>query len=375
MSWIERYQTVRDRWLSSKRFQLWAANFPLTRPVAQRRARALFDVCAGFVYSQILYACVRLKVFDLLALEPQSADGIARTLHLSRESTDRLLQAAVSLKLIERRIAGRYGLGPLGAAMVGNPGITAMVEHHNLLYSDLKDPVALLRHENPPTELSQYWAYSQASAPAALPGSRTAAYTELMAESLGLVADEILGHYPLKRHRCLMDVGGGDGSFLVAVAKRCPGLALQLFDLPPVAVRAALRFEELGLKHAAAIGGDFFQHQLPIGADVISLVRVLHDHDDEAAGALLGAIYRALPPEGVVLIAEPMLDAAGAEAVGGAYFGFYLLAMGRGRTRSPAQLQVLLTHAGFADARLLKTHRPLQAQVMVARKPVDVQIH
>ena len=88
MPWIDRYYAIRDRWLSSPKFQRWAAAFPLTRPTARRRARALFDLCAGFVYSQILYACVRLKLFELLALEPQTAAQISAALKLPQDSTN-----------------------------------------------------------------------------------------------------------------------------------------------------------------------------------------------------------------------------------------------------------------------------------------------
>ena len=56
----DRWFGVRDFLLSSRRFQRFAAAFPLTRPIARRRAAALFDLCAGFVYSQVLVACVRL---------------------------------------------------------------------------------------------------------------------------------------------------------------------------------------------------------------------------------------------------------------------------------------------------------------------------
>ncbi len=46
-----------------------------------------------------------------------------------------------------------------------------------------------------------------------------------MAASQPLVADEILDAYPFARHRCLLDVGGGDGSFLAsgraALRRRC----------------------------------------------------------------------------------------------------------------------------------------------------------
>jgi demethylspheroidene O-methyltransferase len=369
VSWTDRYLAVRDRWLSSPRFQRWAAAFPLTRPTARKRARALFDVCAGFVYSQILFACVRLKLFDLLTAGPLTSAGIAEALKLPPDSTDRLLEAAVSLRLLEKRAGGRFGLGALGAAMVGNPAVGEMVLHHSLLYADLHDPVRLLRGEQDETALGRYWAYAGSDKPATLPGMQVADYTALMGNSLPLVADEILDAYPLHKHQCLLDVGGGDGSFLIAAAARCKKLKLLLFDLPPVAERAARRFSTSGLdSRARALGGDFLKDAIPGGADVISLVRVIHDHGDVAAAAVLAAVYRALPPKGVLLLAEPMMGTPGAEPVGEAYFGFYLLAMGSGRPRTPRVLQGMLNAAGFASTQLVRTRQPLQSRLIVARK-------
>lgn len=369
MSWSDRFLAVRDRWLSSPRFQRWAAAFPLTRPTARRRARALFDVCAGFVYSQILFACVRLKLFELLAAEPLTAATIAERLNLPLDSTSRLLDAAESLRLVERRGADRFGLGDLGAALVGNPGVGAMIEHHSLLYADLHDPVGLLRGDRRQTELAKYWAYAASDRPASLGSAQTAEYTALMANSQPLVAGEILDAFALTKHQCLLDVGGGDGTFLIEASKRAPSLNLILFDLPPVAASAAKRFESLGLSaRARALGGDFFKDPLPEGADVISLVRVVHDHDDTAVAILLRAAYRALPAKGVLLLAEPMMETPGAKAVGSAYFGFYLLAMGRGKPRTPGDLRQMLLAAGFATAQLVHTHQPLQTGLIVARK-------
>jgi demethylspheroidene O-methyltransferase len=329
----------------------------------------LFDVCAGFVYSQILFACVRLKLFDLLALGPQSTDCIALRLQLPLASTDRLLEAAVSLRLVEKRGAGRFGLGPLGAALMGNPAVRAMIEHHTLLYADLHDPVGLLRGERPATQLGKYWEYSASDAPAALPSASTAAYTALMADSQPLVADELLDAYPLHKHRCLLDVGGGDGSFLIAASKRCAQLKLILFDLPTVAERAERRFEAVGIaERARAVGGDFLKEELPTGADVLSLIRVVHDHDDQGARTLLRAAHRALPPKGVLLLAEPMMGTPGAETVGDAYFGFYLLAMGRGKPRTPQDLQQMLIAAGFPSSQMLRTRQPLQSRLIMATR-------
>ncbi len=191
-----------------------------------------------------------------------------------------------------------------------------------------------------------------------------------MAASQAMVAREVVAGFPFRRYRRLLDVGGGDGSFLEAVAAAAPDLDLRLFDLPAVAAEAAARFAKAGLAtRATAIGGDFRHDALPAGADLVSLVRVLHDHDDDDVTRLLSAVWHALVPGGTILVAEPMAETAGAERVGGAYFGFYLLAMGQGRARSPAELGDLLRRAGFVDVERRRTSLPLVVSLLVARRP------
>jgi demethylspheroidene O-methyltransferase len=366
--WLDRWRDLRDRMVISATFRERAAAFPLTRPIARRRARELFDLVGGFVYSQVLLACVRLGLFELLAAGPQTLDGLAPRLGLAPEAAERLLAAAVALRLVAHRSHGRYALGPLGAPLVGNAGLTAMIEHHALLYGDLADPVALLRGEQGHTALSEYWSYARAGQPAAAAPERVAGYTALMAASQSLVASEILDAYPLAQHRCLLDVGGGDGGFLIAAARRAPALQLKLFDLPAVAARGRLRLEAEGLAARSEVsGGDFRIDPLPMGADVISLVRVVHDHDDPVVLELLRAAHKALPPAGTLLLGEPMAGTPGAERMGDAYFGMYLLAMGSGRPRSLAALERLLRTAGFRHVRPVDTHMPLQTRLIVAR--------
>lgn len=371
LAWSDRWRALRDRLMASPTFQRRAAQLIFTRPIARRRARQLFDLVAGFVYSQVLLACVRLRLFDLLDEAPQTVEALAPRLGLTRDAAQRLLTAAESLRLVEQRSGGRYGLGALGAPMVGNAAVGAMVEHHAALYADLSDPVALLRGESGPGALAGYWPYAgkSGSAPAALPQDPTIdAYTRLMAASQPLVAGEVLDAYPLARHRCLLDVGGGDGGFLIRAAQRAPALRLMLFDLPAVADRARARFAAESLSGRASVfGGSFLHDTLPTGADVASLVRVIHDHDDAGAMAILRGVRRALPSDGRLLLAEPMAGTPGAEPMGGAYFGFYLLAMGQGRPRTVDELVRMLTAAGFSDVQNRRTRLPLQTGLLVAR--------
>jgi demethylspheroidene O-methyltransferase len=366
-AWRERALDLRDRLLGSAGFRRLALRLPLARRVARRETRALFDLCAGFVYSQVLAACVRLDLFARLRSGPLTTGELAARLDLPEEGTRRLLDAAVSLRLLSRREGDRYGLGSLGAVVAGEPGIAAMVRHHDALYRDLADPVALLRAGRGEA-LSAYWPYAGEPDAVALGSDAVAPYSALMAASQPMVAAEVLDAVRFDRFRCLLDVGGGEGAFLQAVAARHPGLGLKLFDLPAVAARARARFAASGLI-VEVTGGDFRTDPLPEGADAISLVRVVHDHDDATVRALLAAARRALAPGGTLILAEPMSDTPGAEPIGDAYFGLYLLAMGRGRPRTAARLSGMLTEAGFVAPRLSRTRTPLLARVLVARSP------
>jgi demethylspheroidene O-methyltransferase len=366
-SFVDQLYGVRDRLVSSAWFQRWAASFPLTRRTANRNARALFDVCAGFVYSQVLLACVRLKLFDILAERPLTIAELAPRLDLNIDATTRLVLAAQSLGLLSQRSGGRVGLAMLGAALRGNPGALVMIEHHALVYADLADPVALLRGEMKDTRLSRYWPYSRDHDASSLPEADVAPYTALMAQSQSLISDDVLSAYDFGKHRCLLDVGGGDGSFLTAAGQRFQTLNLCLFDLPAVAEKASHRFAANGLaRRASAVGGDFKAMTLPTGADVVSLVRVALDHDDETVLRLFKSIRTILPADGVLAVAEPMRGLPGAETVGDAYFGLYLLAMGRGRARSITEHEALLRAAGFTTVTAIKTRRAILTGLMIA---------
>lgn len=364
---LERFRDFRNGKVCDPKFRHWAVRFPLTRPIARRQVKALFDLTAGFVYSQVLAACVRVDLFEKLAAGPLRVETIAADIDLPCEGTDRLLKAAAALDLVDARSDGRYALGPLGAALVGNAGVKAMVLHHDMLYGDLRDPLALLARKTQP-EVKRYWAY--AGGETAEPGMH-ADYTTLMAASQAFVTAEVLGAYPVGAHRRMLDVGGGDATFLIAAGRAAKELELSLFDLPPVMAIAQERIRAAGLADRARVhGGSFFTDDLPQGADLVTLNRVLHDHDDPAALLILKAVRKAITPRGTLLIAEPMAGTPGAKASGDAYFGFYLLAMGQGRPRTIAEIKNLLVEAGFGRAREVATNTPLIARIVTAR-PVE----
>ena len=370
---LQKLLEARDRLLVNPRFSRFASSVPGLRWIARRRARAVFDLVAGFVYSQVLRSCVELKIFALVSARRLTLAELATAVNLPLDACERLVTAAVALRLLERRAGGIVGLGVLGAPLLANEAIQSMVLHHAALYSDLENPVALLRGELADTKMRHYWPYASVDHPDQLRGDQSSAYSTLMSSTQSLIVDEVLAAYSFRGHACLMDVGGGEGVFLRGVGTRWPELQLRLFDLPSVVARAHDPFAASGFAdRIRTTGGDFFNDPLPqhaeSGADIVSLVRVLHDHDDARVAHLLRAVAAALPVGGTLLVAEPLAEIPGAETVGGAYFGFYFLAMGRGEARSFARLSELMSDAGFRKIRLLPTRIPLQTSVIVAKK-------
>jgi demethylspheroidene O-methyltransferase len=243
-------------WLTARiadpAFQSWAARFPPTRPLARTSAAQLYDIVAGFVYSQTLFACVELDLFRHLRAGPLTVAEMARRLDLAPDAMERLAQAAAAIGLLVRS-GERYALGPLGAAMLGAPGVAEMVRHHRLFYADLADPVALLRGETDP-RLRSFWSYVGGAKTHAMTADEAAPYSALMAASQAMVAEETLAAVPLHGIRHLADIGGGEGAFLEAAARRYPALRVTLFDLPAVADRAEARFRVAGCPTAPPSG-------------------------------------------------------------------------------------------------------------------------
>jgi demethylspheroidene O-methyltransferase len=367
VGWTGRFWAARDALVSSPKFQRWAATFPLTRCIARSQAQATFDLCAGFVYSQVLFSCVELRLLEILAEGPQPVAGLAARVGLPLRAMETLLAAAAALGLVSRRRHQQWGLGMRGAALMGNPSVAQMVRHHAMLYADLADPVGLLRGQAEATRLARYWPYAIAENPTKLDDSAVGPYSALMAASQAMIADDILDAYPLGAHKKLLDVGGGEGAFLGVAGLRAPHLQLGLFDLPAVTERAKARLETRGLGGRTTLfGGNFFTDPLPREFDLVSLVRIAHDHDDAPLMTLFRAIRAALPRGGVLLLAEPMSGTSGAEAVADAYFGFYLLAMGSGRPRTADTLCKFMREAGFSEARRVATARPMLTSLVRA---------
>jgi demethylspheroidene O-methyltransferase len=194
-----------------------------------------------------------------------------------------------------------------------------------------------------------------------------------MATSQGFVVQEILSSYFFNEHHCVLDVGAGRGRFVCDLAAHAPHLKIKMFDLPPVLALAREYVQAKGLTDRVSLHpGSFLNDPLPQGADLITLVRVAHDHPDAVVLQILQKAYDALPLGGGLLLAEPMaqskLDGASGDASVDAYFHFYLLAMGDGRLRTPHELMAMMQAVGFTHVERVPNAMPIHTQILLGRK-------
>lgn len=309
----------------------------------------------------MLVAALESGVFDRLATGPMPRSALLATLDLPPASADALCRALAAMGLIETRRGDRLALTIDGLVIASDPGIRAMIAHGRLLYADLADPLALLRSPGS-GRIGALWPYAGSDGDAG-------AYSALMAASLSFIVEAVCAAHDFGRYRRVLDVGGGDGGFVAALADRWPKLELALADLPQVTAMARTALDWRGLTRVATHAVEA-SSPLPHGADAITLLRLLHDRDDPAALALLRRVANALPAGGTVVIAEPMarrgLDP---QTV---YFAAYFAAMGSGRLRTHDEIADLLRSTGLRPGKRLRSPAPT-VSILIAQKH-DVHI-
>jgi hypothetical protein len=140
----------------------------------------------------------------------------------------------------------------------------------------------------------------------------------------------VLGH--------VVDVGGGDGTLVIALLNEYATLRGTVVELPEPAETARKLLAAAGLAdRGQAVAGDFFG-TLPTGAEGYLLCSVLHQWSDEEARAILRNCATAAGEDGAVFVIEKLADPQELASSDGV------------RTRDVGQLTMLAENAGLTVA-------------------------
>jgi phospholipid N-methyltransferase len=171
------------------------------------------------------------------------------------------------------------------------------------------------------------------------------------------------------RHRRVLDLGGGTGSFLLAVLRRHPDLACTLFELPPVAAVARRHLAATPLAQGLRIvEGDFFQDPIPAGHDLILIANVWHNYSPERNCDLLRRVRQSVAAETRLLLVDFWTDPTHTQPLAAALMvGGFLLTTGEGDVYSAAEVHGWLQETRWRPV----THVPLGgSSSLIVAEPV-----
>jgi SAM-dependent methyltransferase len=115
--------------------------------------------------------------------------------------------------------------------------------------------------------------------------------------------------YEFGRHRRVLDVGGGTGSFLLAILKHHKNLTGTLFELPGACAVARQRLAKTPeASRINIIEGDFFKDPLPDGHDVLVVANTVHILSAAHNIELMKSMRAQVPQGARLLIADLWTD-------------------------------------------------------------------
>jgi hypothetical protein len=157
--------------------------------------------------------------------------------------------------------------------------------------------------------------------------------------------------YPWREVTRVCDVGGGRGTLLSELLIRHPHLRGVLCDGAGVLASAGPLLRARGVADRVELVAGSFFGAVPRGADLYVLKNVLHDWDDARCARILGVVRAAMEPGQRVLVVESLLERNQVDLT--AFVDVHMMTVcDEGRERSRAELEQLLTAAGFRPGRV-----------------------
>lgn len=308
----------------------------------------------GYWVSQMVHVAAKLKLADLLAGGPRTAEELAQSTKTHARSLYRLLRALASEGVFSEDHEGRFTQTPLSDCLRSDvPGsqramAIMMGEEHYRCWGDLRESIRTGETAFDRLYGQPIFAYLGEHP------DQAQVFDAAMTAIHGQETQRVLDAYDLSGIHVLADIGGGNGSNLIGILGRYPEMKGILFDLPHVVERARNNMEKAGVTdRCEVIGGNFFE-KIPVEADAYFLRHIIHDWDDEKASLILRNIHQGMPEKAKLLVVEHVLP-PGNEPSFGKLLDLTMLLLPGGVERTAEEFRRLYEEAGFRLTRVVPT--------------------
>jgi predicted O-methyltransferase YrrM len=310
---------------------------------------SILELSRGFMASRVLLSGAELDLFTLLADESLTAEEIAAATRAELRGIVILLDALSALGFLVKK-DGRYRTEPSAAPLLSAAApesILPMVLHMATVWHNWSQITDIVLGKTTPGMRTE----------GALAKGNRKAFIGAMHVVASKAAPEVVAAINPGKARRLLDVGGGSGTYTLAMLDAKPEMKATLFDLPPVIEMARSRFQAAGmLDRVELVSGDFYKDELPPGHDLALLSAIIHQNSYEQNEILYGKIYRALNSGGRIVVRDHVMSPDRTRPLEGALFAVNMLAgTAGGRTYTFDEIKDGLTAAGFTRINLMQT--------------------
>lgn len=286
---------------------------------------------------------IQTGLVERLAQAPETSADVARALGLHPRGTEAVCRMLAATGFLERSEHGLYALTTQGEAYLISGSLYSWVPILGRPSRSVRGFIGLLRggHRGAGARFTRKWRSGRLSKAKA---RAVAAHMHAHTLAVAVLAARAGEFDNVER---LLDVGGGAGSFCIALARQYPTMELGLFELPALEAVAPSFLREHSVSNVRFEFGNFFRDDLPRGYDAMLLCNVLHDWPPDDAERLVHSVCRALPQGGRLFICEILLEAG---AVGAAW-SMTMFSQHRSQQFSQTELFGMLERAGFGTLR------------------------
>jgi (2Fe-2S) ferredoxin/ubiquinone/menaquinone biosynthesis C-methylase UbiE len=311
------------------------------------------ELIRGFMPSRAVLTALELDVFTAVG-NGGTSKQIAAKIQTAVRATEMLLNALVSLKLLEK-CEGIYTNTPLAARFFveGTPDSARTAQLHiaNIWkgWSTLTDAVRA----------------GTSVAPRGDNGS-VAPFIAAMDHNARGRARAVVQAAGIEGAKRMLDLGGGSGAYSIAFAKAAPDLHADIVDLSEVLPITQEHIRKAGLANRISTRpGDMLTIPLESGHyDLVLLSAICHMYSPEENQQLFERAYYALAPKGRLVVADFILEADKTAPRFGALFALNMLVNTRaGASYSEPEYDAWLKAAGFTDARRVRIPGPVNLMI------------
>jgi len=303
-------------------------------------AKSMIDLFSRYIPTRVIYIAAKLGLADQIGDDGANARALAEKLNVHPDALYRVMRVLAGLGVLRQDDNDRFFVTPFGDTLRQDSPQSVRdyaIYSHEFIYERFGKIMDSVRTGEP--VIGDFFANLRANQDQEkifLAGSGNKSRIETAA---------IISAYDFSQCGRVIDVGGGNGSFLSGVLTDCVQLVAVLFD-QCAAIEAAKAGHGGALPRCEFVAGDFFEF-VPAGGDTYVLKRVLDDWPDEKVLQILMNCRNAMSSDARLLIIEPLMGRPNEMTPGHFADMNFLVTFKGGRIRTEQEHAKLLHEVGF----------------------------